>query len=47
MEKEILKMNQITKIYGNGVIANKDVSFTVNRGEIHALMGKMVLVNQH
>ena len=40
MEKEILKMNQITKIYGNGVIANKDVSFTVNRGEIHALMGE-------
>lgn len=40
MEKEILKMNQITKIYGNGVIANKDVSLTVNRGEIHALMGE-------
>lgn len=40
MEKEILKMNRITKIYGNGVIANKDVSLTVNRGEIHALMGE-------
>ena len=40
MEKEILKMNQITKIYGNGVIANKDVSLTVNRSEIHALMGE-------
>jgi len=40
MEKEILKMNGITKIYGNGVIANKDVSLTVNRGEIHALMGE-------
>lgn len=33
-------MNGITKIYGNGVIANKDVSLTVNRGEIHALMGE-------
>lgn len=40
MEKEILKMNGITQIYGNGVIANKDVSLTVNRGEIHALVGE-------
>ncbi len=40
MEKEILKMKGITKIYGNGVIANKDVSLTVDRGEIHALMGE-------
>lgn len=40
MSDEILRMENITKIYPNGVIANKDVSFSVNRGEIHALMGE-------
>lgn len=36
----ILEMRNITKIYSNGVIANKDVSFSVEEGEIHALMGE-------
>ena len=40
MGKEILKMEHITKIYPNGVMANKDVSFSVREGEIHALMGE-------
>lgn len=40
MGKEILKMEHITKIYPNGVMANKDVSFSVHKGEIHALMGE-------
>lgn len=40
MDKEILKMDKISKIYGNGVIANKDVTLSVNYGEIHALMGE-------
>ena len=40
MGKEILKMEHITKIYPNGVMANKDVSFSVHEGEIHALMGE-------
>lgn len=40
MGKEILKMEHITKIYPNGVMANKDVSFSVQEGEIHALMGE-------
>lgn len=40
MSEEILRMDNITKTYSNGVIANKDVSFQVYRGEIHALMGE-------
>lgn len=40
MANAILKMENITKIYGNGVIANKDVTLTVGEGEVHALMGE-------
>ena len=40
MAKDILKMEGITKIYHNGVMANKDVNFSVREGEIHALMGE-------
>lgn len=37
---ELLRMENITKIYSNGVVANKDVNFNVVKGEIHALMGE-------
>ncbi len=37
---EILKMENITKVYPNGMVANKNVNFSVNAGEIHALMGE-------
>lgn len=40
MDRKLLKMEHITKIYPNGVIANKDVNLTVKEGEIHALMGE-------
>lgn len=40
MQDEVLRMEQITKVYGNGVVANKDVDFNLRRGEIHALMGE-------
>lgn len=33
-------MQGITKVYPNGVIANRDVTFAVNWGEIHALSGE-------
>jgi simple sugar transport system ATP-binding protein len=36
----ILKMEHITKVYPNGFIANKDISFYVRKGEIHALAGE-------
>ena len=40
MSQELLRMEGITKIYGNGVMANKDVTFSVSEGEIHALIGE-------
>ncbi len=33
-------MKGITKVYPNGIAANQSVDFSVNRGEIHALMGE-------
>lgn len=40
MHSEILCMKGITKIYPTGVAANKNVDFSVKKGEIHALMGE-------
>lgn len=40
MQTPAIEMKGITKIYPNGVIANKDVDFSVNYGEIHAVMGE-------
>lgn len=37
---DILIMKGITKVYGNGVLANQNVNFSVHQGEIHALMGE-------
>lgn len=36
----VLSMKNITKIYSNGFVANKGVSFSVKRGTIHALAGE-------
>lgn len=36
----VVEMRNISKVYPNGVAANKDVDFCVKRGEIHALMGE-------
>lgn len=36
----LVEMKQITKVYPNGVVANKGVDFTVEKGEIHALVGE-------
>lgn len=40
MKSEALKMDDITKIYPNGVIANDGISLMVHHGEIHALSGE-------
>jgi ABC-type uncharacterized transport system ATPase subunit len=40
MPEEILLMDKITKVYPNGFVANKEVTFSVNKGEIHALVGE-------
>jgi energy-coupling factor transporter ATP-binding protein EcfA2 len=36
----LVEMQQISKIYPNGVVANKGVDFAVEKGEIHALVGE-------
>lgn len=40
MAKEILRMQDITKIYDNGFVANKNVTFWLHEGEILALAGE-------
>ncbi|MGI5888382.1 MAG: ABC transporter ATP-binding protein [Oscillospiraceae bacterium] len=40
MAKQLLKMEGITKIYTNGFMANEDITFEVNEGEIHGLIGE-------
>lgn len=40
MEKNILSMENITKVYSNGFVANKNVNFSIHEGEIHALVGE-------
>ena len=37
---DILRMEHITKIYGNGFVANNDINFSVKYGEIHGLVGE-------
>ena len=36
----LLELKGICKVYGNGIYANREVSFSVNAGEIHALVGE-------
>jgi simple sugar transport system ATP-binding protein len=40
MDTTVLSMENITKVYSNGFIANKNVDFSVREGEIHALVGE-------
>lgn len=40
MAEEILVLENITKVYPNGFVANKDVNLRVQKGEIHALVGE-------
>lgn len=39
-KETVLEMQHIMKIYSNGVVANKDVSLELKKGEIHALLGE-------
>mgnify|MGYP000865781047 CR=1 FL=1 len=40
MSDKVLEMKNIMKIYPNGVVAVKDVTLELERGEIHALLGE-------
>jgi len=39
-KNEVLRMENIVKVYPNGVMANKGINFSINAGEIHALSGE-------
>ena len=45
MSDNVLLMDKMTKVYPNGFVANKDVTLSVNRGEIHALLGENVITD--
>ncbi|MCK5736450.1 MAG: ATP-binding cassette domain-containing protein, partial [Spirochaetaceae bacterium] len=36
----ILRMENITKVYPNGIMANNAVNFSIKAGEIHGLVGE-------
>ena len=40
MNEFILQLENITKIYPNGFVANDKINMNVRRGEIHALLGE-------
>lgn len=40
MADVLLEMRNITKVYPNGVVANQNVHFFLNEGEIHAIAGE-------
>ena len=40
MANEVLRMQNITKIYSNGFIANKGVDLVIQQNEIHGLVGE-------
>lgn len=40
MGEEILRVENLTKIYPGGVLANYNINFSIDKGEIHALVGE-------
>lgn len=39
-QENILELRNIAKVYDNGVVANKNISVTFQKGEIHAIVGE-------
>lgn len=40
MSEIILKLENITKVYPNGVVANKNINVEFAKGEIHSIVGE-------
>ncbi|WP_077598306.1 ABC transporter ATP-binding protein [Olsenella urininfantis] len=40
MDEDFLRLEHITKVYDNGIMANDDVNFSARKGEIHAICGE-------
>ncbi|MBB6671965.1 ABC transporter ATP-binding protein [Cohnella nanjingensis] len=39
-QSPLLEMRKISKVYPNGVVANANVNFSLDKGEIHAIVGE-------
>ena len=40
MSETILKLDQVTKVYSNGTVANRDINIEFKKGEIHSIVGE-------
>lgn len=40
MSESILKLTDITKVYPNGTVANRDINMEFEKGEIHSIVGE-------
>lgn len=40
MADTLLKLDKVTKVYGNGTVANRDINIEFNKGEIHSIVGE-------
>ena len=40
MAETILKLDKVTKVYGNGTVANRDINIEFSKGEIHSIVGE-------
>ena len=40
MSDTILKLENVTKVYGNGTVANRDINIEFEKGEIHSIVGE-------
>ena len=40
MSDTILKLEDITKIYPNGTVANRNINIELRKGEIHSIVGE-------
>lgn len=40
MSETILELINVTKVYPNGTVANRDINFTFKKGEIHSIVGE-------
>ncbi len=40
MAETILKLDKVTKVYGNGTVANRDINIEFKKGEIHSIVGE-------
>ncbi len=40
MAETILKLEKVTKVYGNGTVANRDINIEIEKGEIHSSVGE-------